>query len=230
MANLANSWNDKVKAFFIKTKHYFKNNWKKILFNYLYFFAMLTALFILDFATKRTLFVFEDGSKDFHGFTQGEYDVDASKFQDFKIIGIRSVGHVGVTFMRTKNIAFIQTISLIIFISILIGVAFMRNLFTILTIGVVAAGDLGNLVDRFLYHGMVKDIFYMPWLDRGTFNFADVCLTLGCVIIVGYMIYQIIYEHKKKEKHPENSQNNDLSGESKKDEEQQNFNNNLKMS
>ncbi|WP_051599946.1 signal peptidase II [Mycoplasma elephantis] len=225
MAKYAKSWNDKLNNYFIKLKLYFKNNWKYILINYLIFLIVFLILFIIDFAAKETLFVFDDGSKSFNGSTRGEFDVDSSKYTNFILFGIRSVGHVGVTFLPTKNIVFIQVLSIIFLLISIFCVLFTKNIFITVGLGIVAAGDFGNMLDRFLYNGMVKDILYIPWMDLGTFNFADIWLSLGCLFILFVTIFEIIQD-KRRNKLLKNEGEND----SFKNKNNQTYNNNLKMS
>lgn len=43
------------------------------------------------------------------------------------------------------------------------------------------SGSLGNLIDR-LAHGYVVDFIEMLWIDFPIFNFADCCVTAGCLL------------------------------------------------
>jgi signal peptidase II len=52
--------------------------------------------------------------------------------------------------------------------------------------GMVAAGALGNLIDR-VVHGWVVDFFDPTFVNFAVFNVADIFLTVG--IIVGFAIY-----------------------------------------
>lgn len=64
----------------------------------------------------------------------------------------------------------------------------------IFPIALIYAGGLSNILDRFTY-GAVVDFFYWHYLfDFAIFNFADVMIDLGVVLI----IYMQIKENKKK--------------------------------
>lgn len=45
------------------------------------------------------------------------------------------------------------------------------------------AGGIGNLIDR-IFHGYVVDMFYFELIDFAVFNFADVCVVVGCIWLV----------------------------------------------
>lgn len=71
-----------------------------------------------------------------------------------------------------------------------------------LALPLVAAGGLGNLIDRIFRGGAVVDYFDFQLCDFAVFNFADVCVTVGVFI----MIFGILFlEHElpeaKKLKH-----------------------------
>lgn len=61
----------------------------------------------------------------------------------------------------------------------------------------VFAGGLGNLIDRIAY-GYVVDFIEPLFIDFAVFNFADCCITVGAFMLIGYEIYEIIRERKKK--------------------------------
>ncbi len=45
------------------------------------------------------------------------------------------------------------------------------------------AGGVGNLIDR-IWHGYVVDMFYFKLIDFAVFNFADVCVVVGCIWLI----------------------------------------------
>ena len=64
----------------------------------------------------------------------------------------------------------------------------------------VAAGGLGNLIDRFLY-GFVVDMFDFRLINFAIFNIADVFITVGGVwFLITYLF--IDKSHTKKAKEP----------------------------
>ncbi len=43
------------------------------------------------------------------------------------------------------------------------------------------------MVDRLAF-AYVRDIIYLPWADKGTFNFADIDVVFGCAGVIITMI------------------------------------------
>jgi signal peptidase II len=61
-------------------------------------------------------------------------------------------------------------------------------------IGLIVGGAIGNLYDRFVYEGVVDYVFWHCGFDFAVFNYADVAIDLGVVII----IFMSILESRKK--------------------------------
>jgi signal peptidase II len=55
-------------------------------------------------------------------------------------------------------------------------------------ISVVVAGGIGNLIDRIAF-GYVIDFIYIKIIDFAIFNFADMCITLGGIAMVIYILF-----------------------------------------
>jgi signal peptidase II len=59
---------------------------------------------------------------------------------------------------------------------------------------------MGNMVDRFIFKG-VRDVFFLPFADLGTFNFADVCIIFGSIgFVVSAVTFSLIEIYKEKRK------------------------------
>ena len=63
---------------------------------------------------------------------------------------------------------------------------FYLPLLTIAT--VLAAGALGNFIDRF-FRGYVIDFIYFSLIDFPVFNVADIYITVGAVLLVIFVIF-----------------------------------------
>lgn len=113
------------------------------------------------------------------------------------LFGIRSVRNPGLTFFGPEavNIALITFFNVIIWISCLLCLIVLKNAFLVVGISLIFSGSMGNTVDR-LHFGFVRDIIYLPWFDRGTFNFADVDVIFGSFMFVGTMIFITIKKEK----------------------------------
>ena len=66
------------------------------------------------------------------------------------------------------------------------------------TFGFLFAGCLGNLYDRLIF-GYVRDMIEFDfWKSFPIFNFADVALSVGVVLLVVYLIIYFVQETKAK--------------------------------
>lgn len=52
-------------------------------------------------------------------------------------------------------------------------------------VSLLVGGGIGNLIDRFIF-GSVTDYFDLKGF--AIFNFADICVTVGCILIAVYVI------------------------------------------
>lgn len=70
-----------------------------------------------------------------------------------------------------------------------------KYLLTVSTI--IIAGGLGNLIDR-IAKGYVVDFIKVLFIDFPVFNFADILVTCGAFMLIGYLIWDTYREYKKK--------------------------------
>lgn len=106
------------------------------------------------------------------------------------LFGIRSIKNKGLTFFGNKpiSIGLVSFFNILILISCLISLIFFRHPLLIVAISLIFVGSLGNTIDRLAF-GYVRDIIYLPWFDKGTFNFADVDVIVGSIIFVITMLW-----------------------------------------
>lgn len=67
--------------------------------------------------------------------------------------------------------------------------------FGVTALSVVLAGAVGNLIDR-LFFGYVTDMFATTFMNFAIFNVADVCVVLGGIATVIYVLF--FYEKYEK--------------------------------
>ncbi|MEG2597128.1 MAG: signal peptidase II [Oscillospiraceae bacterium] len=67
------------------------------------------------------------------------------------------------------------------------------------SVAVVIGGGVGNLIDR-VYRGFVVDYIHVKVINFAVFNFADVCVTLGTVALIGYLLFHELRSKKKEPK------------------------------
>ena len=65
------------------------------------------------------------------------------------------------------------------------------------SLALVAGGGIGNMIER-LAHGYVTDFINATFVDFYVFNVADACVTVGCCLLILWMIVDTVSESKKK--------------------------------
>lgn len=67
----------------------------------------------------------------------------------------------------------------------------INNKFVVWTLALIIAGGIGNVIDRFRYDYVV-DFIDVTWgilRNFPVFNFADICVTVGAVLIILYIAF-----------------------------------------
>lgn len=73
-----------------------------------------------------------------------------------------------------------------------------NNLWLYWTLGVIAAGAVGNLIDR-VFLGYVIDFINPTFVNFAVFNIADCAVTLGTVSLVAYLLFDMFKKEKTDE-------------------------------
>ena len=72
-----------------------------------------------------------------------------------------------------------------------------KNRFFYVSIGLIASGAVGNLIDRIVF-GYVRDFIKLEFMSFPIFNVADALLTIGVVCLIVFYIFDWVKEAKKK--------------------------------
>ncbi len=115
-------------------------------------------------------------------------------------------GFIGWQYVRNTGAAFGMFSSNTDLLSIFTGIALSAGLIVLLSGKIkqriyqicavmIIAGGLGNLVDRVL-RGYVVDYIEVQFTDFAVFNFADILVTCGTFLLMGYTIYEAVKEYK----------------------------------
>lgn len=183
------NWNNSKKRPKIFTKEFWKEyKWQDILINLLIYFAVFSSLLLIDLLTKWGLYI---------------GDKPNEILANYKILGIRSLLHRGTTLEIGLTLPGLHTITFLIIISTILFSALAKKKYYrwwIAGLATIAAGSMGNMVDRFIFKG-VRDVFFLPFADLGTFNFADVCIIFGSIgFVVSAVTFSLIEIYKEKRK------------------------------
>jgi signal peptidase II len=57
-----------------------------------------------------------------------------------------------------------------------------------ISVGLIAGGCIGNMVDR-IFLGYVRDFINFEFMNFPVFNFADIALTFGVIIMIIYFLF-----------------------------------------
>ena len=64
-----------------------------------------------------------------------------------------------------------------------------------ISVGLIAGGCIGNMVDR-IFLGYVRDFINFQFINFPVFNFADIALTIGTIIMLVYFVFFFSKEEK----------------------------------
>ena len=117
-------------------------------------------------------------------------------------------GFLGFEYTENTGAAFGSFSNSTTVLSIITGVIILAGIIAIilkkikggflLTVSVmIIAGGLGNLIDR-LSKGYVVDFIKTLFIDFPIFNFADILVTCGAFMLMGYLIFDAYRDYKKK--------------------------------
>lgn len=196
---------------FDKVKDYFKNSInqlktdKKALRNFIIITCveviLLALTIVLDLISKKW-------AVDFLATQPGWNSVAIKGFLDFTYSE-----NTGAGFGMFKD----GTLALTVITSIVISFIFIflllyprKEVWLRLALVFIAGGGIGNLVDR-TQLGYVRDFLEFTFTDKwAIFNVADCFVTVGAVMMVGYLIYMVIEEFmSNKKKNDDNNTNID---------------------
>ncbi len=73
-------------------------------------------------------------------------------------------------------------------VAILMWRRFFKKPLGMLTLALILAGAVGNLIDRAIF-GYVTDMFATTFINFAVFNVADICVTVGGALFVVYILF-----------------------------------------
>ena len=200
-------------AFFDKVKDYFKNEINDLKTNKSYQkkfiivscieFVLLAFTIALDLWMKEYLYDF--------WLANGQRSYTVVK----GFLDITYTENTGAAFGSFSDGTLALTIITAIVISLLLAyllIAKRKDTLLRISLVLIAGGGIGNLVDR-VGLGYVRDFFEFTFTTKwGIFNIADCFVSVGAVMLVGYLIFVIIKDalQIKKQKELNNAENDNL--------------------
>lgn len=119
-------------------------------------------------------------------------------------------GFIGWRYVRNTGAAFgsfsqsTTLLSVFTGIVLLAGIVYilsgkLKSKYCLVCATLIISGGLGNLIDR-IFRGYVVDFIEVQFMDFAVFNFADILVTVGAFMLIGYLIYDIFRERSGKKK------------------------------
>ncbi|AAT27839.1 signal peptidase II [[Mycoplasma] mobile] len=174
-----------MKNFIKKNNLDFWNINKKTVFkNLLTFLFLFTFLIAMDQIFKSIFF--QVGERPFTGNR-------VIAFQ-WGIFGIYSLENEGLTSSIPLDSTGIQILSFFFLIPLSIAIIFSKNSFLTTSSILLFSGTLGNLMDRLIFGGKVKDIFFVGSINNGIFNFADIYVVVGSIFLLLLILWVGIFK------------------------------------
>lgn len=108
-----------------------------------------------------------------------------------RLLGLTYVQNTGAAFSLFSEHTWLLTLISAV-VSIAIAAALVKNVirhpFGKLTLAVILAGAVGNLIDRALF-GFVTDMFKTLFMNFAVFNVADICVVCGGIAFCVYILF-----------------------------------------
>ena len=107
------------------------------------------------------------------------------------IMDLTYVQNTGCAFSLLEEHTWLLTIVSAV-MSVVLALAIIKGFFKHplgkITLSLVLAGAVGNLIDRALY-GYVIDMFRTLFMDFAVFNVADICVVVGGIAAAAYYLF-----------------------------------------
>jgi signal peptidase II len=97
-------------------------------------------------------------------------------------------GAMGINFPGAIWVLSIFTMLIMIVIAVYIYRHRKDSKMLLALLTIIFAGGLGNLVER-VFNGFVVDFIYVKIINFPCFNFADICVSVGCVLLAVYLLF-----------------------------------------
>jgi signal peptidase II len=125
------------------------------------------------------------------------------KYKNFikGVVEFRYAENTGVAFSMLSGgrwIFIIITVVVTVGILVYMFTKAQKNLWLFWSLGVIASGAIGNLIDR-IFLGYVIDFINPTFVNFAVFNIADCAVTLGTISLVAYLVFDMLKKEKSDE-------------------------------
>lgn len=116
------------------------------------------------------------------------------------ILQFRYVENTGAAFsMLSNNTTLLSVVTSLIMVAILVALfaGKVTDKLQYISLVIVVAGGIGNLIDR-IARGYVVDFIEYTFVNYAVFNVADIFVTIGALLLVASIVMEIVRESKEK--------------------------------
>ena len=118
------------------------------------------------------------------------------------LLWFESTLNTGVAFSMFEGMQWlfivIASLASILFIYLIVSKKWLESKLEKISVALVLAGTIGNLIDRIIFNG-VRDFIYLKFINFAIFNVADMAITIGSILLC----VAIIFFRKSKEEQKE---------------------------
>lgn len=126
------------------------------------------------------------------------------------ILDLTYVQNTGAAFSILAEHTWVLTVFSIVIVIVMMTALWKKVLvhpLGVIPCVMVIAGGIGNLIDRIAF-GYVTDMFNTLFMDFAVFNVADICITVGGVLMVLYVLF--LYDKLEKKGESKDAHGTDL--------------------
>lgn len=108
------------------------------------------------------------------------------------IFDFQLVYNKGAAFGMMQNATlYFVAMALIMVIAVVLYLSFTKqhSRFELVSLSLIAAGAIGNALDRVFMQGTVTDFIATAFIDFPVFNVADISITVGCALFVFAFVF-----------------------------------------
>ena len=119
------------------------------------------------------------------------------------LLWFESTLNTGVAFSMFEGMQWlfivIASVASILFIYLIVSKKWLESKFEKISVALVLAGTVGNLIDRIIFNG-VRDFIYLKFIDFAIFNIADMAIIIGTTLLcIGLLFIKKTKEETNKE-------------------------------
>lgn len=127
----------------------------------------------------------------FNNLAEALVPINFIKFGDTRVIDLCYHKNTGAAFSilegKTTFLIILTSIFLLVGLYLIISKR-IKPPFLLISVALIIAGGIGNLIDR-IFRGFVIDYIEIKLFNFAVFNFADICVVVGTILFLVFIIF-----------------------------------------